>query len=72
MTSPKTKSKIKQLVKARLAVLPPDVLLSIGSFGSFSKKELISHIEKDDKIGHIIVEIEMDYLRSFKKGIFYA
>lgn len=67
-----TQSKIKQLVKARLAVLPSDVLISVGGFGSFSKEEMISHVEKEDEIGRTIAEIEMDYLRSLKKGIFYA
>lgn len=64
--------KIKHLVKARLAVLPPDSLISIGSYGSFTKTELISHVEKDDAIGRAITEIEMEYLRSLKQGIFYA
>lgn len=64
--------KIKQLVKERLLVLPPDALISIGSYGSFTKKELISHVEKDDDIGKKITEIEMDYLKSLKQGIFYA
>ena len=64
--------KIKRLVKARLLVLPPDALISIGSYGSFTKTELISHVEKDDDIGKIIIGIEMDYLKSLKQGIFYA
>lgn len=64
--------KIKHLVKSRLLVLPPEARISIGSFGSFSKNELISHVEKDDEIGKAVAKIEMEYLRSLKKGIFYV
>lgn len=65
-------NKIKLLVKARLSVLPPDSLISIGSYGYFTKNELISHIDKNDTIGQAITEIELEYLRSLKKGFFYA
>ena len=60
---------IKNIVIARLETLPRDRKISIGSEGSFSKDELIEHIEKDDKIGKKIIEIEMEFLRSLKEGI---
>ena len=68
----KTDTKIINLVTARLEVLPPDVKISIVGHGSFSKNELISHVLKNDAIGKKIIEIELDYLKSLKKGIFYA
>ena len=60
---------IRELVIARLEVLPKDKKISIGSEGSFSKDELIEHINKEDKIGKKIVEIEMEFLMSLKEGI---
>ncbi len=62
---------IKQLVLARLKVLPNNIRISIGSHGDFNKKELIEHVEADDDIGKKIIEVEMHFLRSLKKGIFY-
>jgi len=64
-------SEIKEIVIARLDVLPIDRKISIGNEGTFSKEELIEHVQKGDKIGKKIVEIEMEFLRSFKKeGMF--
>ena len=64
-------SEIKEIVIARLDVLPIDRKISIGNEGTFSKEELIEHVQKGDKIGKKIVEIEMEFLRSFKnEGMF--
>lgn len=59
---------VKNLVVARLKALPSDLILSMGLDGSFSKKELIEHVENEDDIGTKIVEIQMDYLRTLKDG----
>lgn len=60
-----------ELVIARLKTLPSDKKLSIGSEGDFTRDELIEHIEKKDELGKKIVEVQMEYLRLLKKGIFY-
>lgn len=57
---------IRKLVTARLSVLSSDTVISMGSKGSFSKDELIEHVEKKDSIGEKIAEIEIEWLRSFK------
>ena len=62
---------IKNLVIARLEVLPSDVSISIGSQGQFTRDELIKHVEKNDKIGKKIIEVELEYLQKLKEGIFY-
>ena len=63
---------IKKLVVARLDSIPPDVSISVGSEGAFTKNELISQIQNDTEIGHKMIEIEMAYLRKLKEGILYA
>lgn len=68
----KTNPKIINLVTARLEVLPADVKLAIVGFGTYDKNQLIRHVRKDDEIGQKIVEIEIEYLKSLKKGILYA
>lgn len=66
-----TDEDIRQLVVERLKTIPYGKSISIGSGGSFTKKELIEHVEKDDEIGKKIVDIQMTYLRSLKTGIFF-
>ncbi|OGG03165.1 hypothetical protein A2W14_03650 [Candidatus Gottesmanbacteria bacterium RBG_16_37_8] len=68
----RTKDKIIQLILARLDVLPPDAKIAIVGFGTYDKHELKKHVRKDDDIGKKIIEIELDYLKSLKKGVFYA
>ena len=58
----------KELVIARLRAIPDNALLSIGFSGKpMSKDELIEHVKMGDKIGENIVEMQLSYLRSFKK-----
>lgn len=57
---------IKQLVIARLEILPGDTGISIGSEGEFSKDELIERVKEGDDIGQKIVEVEMNYLQGLK------
>lgn len=62
---------VKELVLARLEILPPDANVSIGSSGKFSRDEMIAHVRKGDNIGKKIAEIEMEYLIMLKNGVFY-
>ena len=62
---------IKELVKARLNVLPSNINISIGSDGAFNKKELLRHIDMEDEIGEKIIQVDMEFLQALKKGEFY-
>ena len=61
---------IKDLVIARLESLPENQKISIGSKGEFNKYELIESVKKGDEIGKKIIEIELEFLRALKKGMF--
>ena len=61
---------IKETVIARLKTLPSDQKISIGSEGEFTRDEIIAHIEKQDKVGKKFIEIELEFLRALKEGIF--
>ena len=62
----KYEKEIKDLVIARLRTIPSDTLLSIGGKGDFKIEELIDFVEKeDDEIGKMVIETEIDYIRSF-------
>ena len=59
---------IKALVVERLKTLPSNMKISIGGEGSFTKKNLIAKVEKGDTTGRKIIEVELEYLRAYKKG----
>ncbi len=59
---------IRELVIARLEVLPEDRKISIGAEGEFSKNELIRHVEAGDEIGRQITELELEFLRGLAQG----
>ena len=56
---------------ARLLLLPSGKKISIGSYGNFTKEELIENINKGNEVGKKIIEIEMDFLKALKKGDLY-
>ncbi|MGI5826033.1 MAG: hypothetical protein ACOX50_01320 [Patescibacteria group bacterium] len=59
---------IKELVIERLKTLSPNKRISIGAEGDFTKEELIDHVQKGDRIGQKIIQVQLFYLRSFKSG----
>ena len=60
---------MKKLAIARIeAQVPSNLRLSIGSYGSMSKEEMIEHINKLDEIGRKIVESQLRFLRAQASG----
>jgi len=66
----KITEEIKKIVVARLEILPENKKISIGNFGEFSKDELIENVNKNSEIGNKIIEIELEFLRAMKRGIY--
>lgn len=64
----KISEEAKELVIARIDVLPKDKMVSIGSSGEFTKDELIEHVRRGDEIGEKIIDIELTFLRALKDG----
>lgn len=58
----------KELVLIRLKSMPSNIEVSVGSVGTLSKEDLINHVEKDDDLGRLIVEMQKKYLQSMKTG----
>lgn len=69
MTTKTITEEIKQLVIARLDVLPADKKMSVGSAGEFTKSQLIEHVKKGDEIGKKMIEIELEFVRAMKVGL---
>lgn len=63
---------IRKLVIERLKILSSGKRISIGSEGEFNKEELIERVKKDDNVGKKITEIQLEYLRSLKDGLFLS
>jgi hypothetical protein len=59
---------VKELVIARLDVLPSNRKISVGSEGEFTKTQLIEHVREGDSIGRTIVDLELEFLRALKDG----
>jgi len=61
----------KEIVLERLRQAPLNIKVSFGNLdGNFlNRDELIGEVKKDTEIGKKIVEIQIEYLRSFKKGL---
>ena len=59
---------VKELVIARLDVLPSDRRISIGGEGEFTKTELIAHVKDNDAVGKTIVALELEFLKALKDG----
>ena len=56
-----------EIVRARFERMPPHLRLVVGGFGqALKKEEILEHIEKRDEIGKLIVETQLEYLKSFK------
>ena len=62
----------KEIIIERLRQAPPTVKVSFGmSDGRFlSRDELINEINKDTEIGRRVVNVQLAYLKAFKKGLF--
>ncbi len=67
----KITKQIKELVIARLEIMPNNMKVSIGSYGAFSKDDLKRHVEDEDEIGKKVVEVQMAFLRAIKEGKLY-
>ena len=64
-----TESDIKNLVIARLELLPPNKKISIGSSGEFTRDQIIESVKQGDVTGKKFIEIEMEFLRALKQGL---
>jgi hypothetical protein len=63
-----TDAEIRKLVIERLRTFPTGKRLSVGQQGTFTKEELVAHVEEEDSVGKKIIEIQLEYLRALGKG----
>lgn len=59
---------VKELVIARLGIMPSTYKLSIGSEGTFTKDQLIEHVLAEDKIGNQITMMQLNFIKALTTG----
>lgn len=64
------KEELKNIVLARIQVMPEDVSLSIGG-EEISKKDLMNHVEQNDTIGEHLMITELEFLQDLASGAIY-
>ena len=57
----------KDLVKERLAAMPPDVSFSIGEFGDFTRDELIHEVDEYSDIGKEAINMQINFIKKMPK-----
>jgi len=67
-----TDQEVRDLVIARLHSMSGNRRISIGSEGDFSKDELLQNVKDASNVGNKIIQIQLNYLQSLKKGILFA
>ena len=55
---------IQDLVIARLNTIPENLELAVGNEDSFTVEQLIEHVRKNDEIGKMYIDSQLEYLRS--------
>lgn len=66
-----TLKKLKELVLARLTVMPQDISISIGD-KNLDKKALTEHVQSEDEIGKQMMEMELEFLQDLASGAIYG
>jgi hypothetical protein len=60
---------LKKIILWKLeADMPSNFKVSIGGEGAFSKKELISHVEKSDPVGCMYADMELRFMKAIMNG----
>ena len=57
------------VVKSRFEQMPENMRISMGGFQTLTKEDIIRHIEEKDETGELLVKMQMNYLKLFKKEV---
>ena len=64
----KKEEELKELIIARIRVMPPNYKLSIGDKGTFTKEELLEHVKSGDETGSQIIGMQMNFIKALTSG----
>ena len=57
------------VVKSRFEQMPENMRIAIGGSHTLTKDDIIRHIENKDETGELLVKMQMNYLKLFKKEV---
>lgn len=76
MTTTDSKANLeKKIVLEQLFASNPKMKLSVGTptgIQTYTRKQIIEHVEQMDEVGVEYIKTQMDYLRSHKTGEIYS
>lgn len=61
---------IQKLTLERLKAMPSNTEIAIGS-DRYSKRDLVTHVEKADELGRQIMTIQIEFLQDLASGEIY-
>jgi hypothetical protein len=64
------KEQLKEIVLARLNIMPPDVSVNIGS-KDITKKQLVESVKSEDEVGRQMMAMELEFLQDLASGAVY-
>ena len=59
---------LKELVLARLDVMPQNFKLSIGNEGTFNKQQLMESVKNGDSIGKQVIDMQINFIKALTSG----
>ena len=66
----KISEELKKSVLWRLEAVPPNFKLSVGNKGTFTKEELIQHVQKGDEVGSMFANMQLSFMKALANGEF--
>ena len=66
----KIPEELKKIVLWKLDTVLPNYKLSIGDKGTFTKEELIDHVNKEDDIGTTYSNMQLKFMKALANGEF--
>ena len=70
LADPDANGELKDIVLARIQVMPDTINIAIGN-EDLSKKQLLEHVNREDGLGTQIMEMELEYLQDLASGAIY-
>jgi len=61
---------VKELVLARLDIMPQNFKLALGNQGVYTKEELINNVKEGNTVGVQVINMEMSFIKALTSGKF--
>tara|TARA_Y100000294_G_C8381002_1_gene266747 strand:+ start:380 stop:622 length:243 start_codon:yes stop_codon:yes gene_type:complete len=59
---------LKDLVLARIDIMPQNFKLSIGNKGTFNKEQIMESVKRGDQIGKQVIDMQINFIKALTSG----